>query len=375
MDLLIVLTYAALCIAVFKIFRIPLTKWTVPTAVLGGIIVVATLVLLMNYNHPFTRQVRQAYAVTPLVSEVRARVSSVEVAPNTLVEAGTPLFILDPTQFESRVERLTAELEDALRNSDSRSAGVAEAEANLVAAQADRDQASRTLARYQAASSAFSRQQIDEASQNAQTAAARVAQAEAALERARAEQRPDGDDEDPLVVAKRAQLAEAQYDLQNTVIRAPTDGFLTQLAVRPGMMAVPLPLKPLGVFVHDEPGRFTGAFRQQALNRIQPGDEAELTFTALPGQVFAAEVIEVLPAIAESQVAAGDRLLGADAFARTDAPALVTLKLAPGQDMPDMPLGIGAQAAVYTEHFHHVAIMRKVLLRMLGWQHYVYIDH
>jgi hypothetical protein len=53
----------------------------------------------------------------------------------------------------------------------------------------------------------------------------------------------------------------------------------------------------------------------------------------------------------------------------------VTLKLAPGQDMPDMPLGIGAQAAVYTEHFHHVAIMRKVLLRMLGWQHYVYIDH
>ena len=140
-------------------------------------------------------------------------------------------------------------------------------------------------------------------------------------------------------------------------------------------MAVPLPLKPLGVFVHDEPGRFTGAFRQQALNRIQPGDEAELTFTALPGQVFAAEVIEVLPAIAESQVAAGDRLLGADAFASTDAPALVTLKLAPGQDMPDMPLGIGAQAAVYTEHFHHVAIMRKVLLRMLGWQHYVYIDH
>lgn len=132
MDLLIVLTYAAICIVIFKVFRIPLNKWTVPTAFLGGVIVVSTLVLLMNYNHPFTRQVRQAYAVTPLVSEVRARVTSVNVSPNTLVKAGTPLFTLDARQFEAKVERLTAELEDTLRNSDSRTAGVAEAEANLL---------------------------------------------------------------------------------------------------------------------------------------------------------------------------------------------------------------------------------------------------
>lgn len=33
MDLLLILTYTALCIAIFKIFKIPLNKWTVPTAV------------------------------------------------------------------------------------------------------------------------------------------------------------------------------------------------------------------------------------------------------------------------------------------------------------------------------------------------------
>ncbi|MCV5927091.1 hypothetical protein OFO11_34885, partial [Escherichia coli] len=48
MDLLLILTYAALCIAIFKIFNIPLNKWTVPTAVLGGVVLVGTLVLLMN---------------------------------------------------------------------------------------------------------------------------------------------------------------------------------------------------------------------------------------------------------------------------------------------------------------------------------------
>ena len=34
MDLLLILTYTALCIGIFKIFKIPLNKWTVPTAVL-----------------------------------------------------------------------------------------------------------------------------------------------------------------------------------------------------------------------------------------------------------------------------------------------------------------------------------------------------
>lgn len=52
MDLLLILTYTALCVAVFKVFKIPLNKWTVPTAVLGGVILIGTLILLMNYNHP-----------------------------------------------------------------------------------------------------------------------------------------------------------------------------------------------------------------------------------------------------------------------------------------------------------------------------------
>ena len=30
----------------------------------------------------------------------------------------------------------------------------------------------------------------------------------------------------------------------------------------------------------------------------------------------------------------------------------------------NLPAGISAEVAVYTEHFHHVAIIRKVLLRM-----------
>ena len=38
MDLLIILTYTAICVVIFKAFKIPLNKWSVPTAVLGGVI-------------------------------------------------------------------------------------------------------------------------------------------------------------------------------------------------------------------------------------------------------------------------------------------------------------------------------------------------
>ncbi len=54
METLMLLTYAALCIVVFKVFRIPLNKWTVPTAVLGGIALIGAVIFGMNYNFPYT---------------------------------------------------------------------------------------------------------------------------------------------------------------------------------------------------------------------------------------------------------------------------------------------------------------------------------
>jgi hypothetical protein len=55
MELLLILTYSAICVAVFKIFRIPVNKWTLPTAVLGGIFLLGAILLVMNYNHPIRR--------------------------------------------------------------------------------------------------------------------------------------------------------------------------------------------------------------------------------------------------------------------------------------------------------------------------------
>lgn len=88
MDLLLILTYAAFCIAIFKIFNIPLNKWTVPTAVLGGIVLIGSLLMLMNYNHPYTKFAREYFVSVPINPAVRGKVVSVEVKPNTAIKQG-----------------------------------------------------------------------------------------------------------------------------------------------------------------------------------------------------------------------------------------------------------------------------------------------
>jgi hypothetical protein len=50
MEILLLMIYAAMCIAGFKIFRIPVNKWSLSTAVLGGIFGLSFLVLFVHYT-------------------------------------------------------------------------------------------------------------------------------------------------------------------------------------------------------------------------------------------------------------------------------------------------------------------------------------
>ena len=86
MELLLILTYTALCYAIFKIFKIPVNKWTVPTAALGGVVIVSGLVLLMSYNHPFTNEGRIYFRSAPVIPSVKGPVVEVPVTPNVPVE-------------------------------------------------------------------------------------------------------------------------------------------------------------------------------------------------------------------------------------------------------------------------------------------------
>lgn len=376
MDLLLILTYAALCIAIFKIFKIPLNKWTVPTAVLGGVVLIGTLILLMNYNHPFSQIGGQYYATTPIVSSVRGKVVEVEVEANQPMRKGDVLFRIDPVPFEADVIRAKAALADAEQDVLQLESVYKAAQSDTIKAVAERDKAEREYDRYQKGfkKGAFTAQQVDTRLQTFKANQAALEAAQAKEESARLDFESEIYGENTTVAQRKAQVIQAEFNLQETVVRAPTDGYVTQLALRPGMMAVPLPLAPLMTFVHTEDNYYVGAFRQNSLQRLQPGFEAEFLFRALPGKVFKGRVVEVLPTIAEGQFTASGTLRTTQSF-NTMGRALVKLEIVDDMSEYILPTGSNAEIAVYSDSFTHVSIMRKVLIRMKSWQNYLYLDH
>jgi len=82
MELLLILLYVSICYVVFKVFKIPVNQWSLATAALGGIVGIVLLLLIMNYNHPFTKEARIYFYTTPIVPVVRGPVFEVPVHPN-----------------------------------------------------------------------------------------------------------------------------------------------------------------------------------------------------------------------------------------------------------------------------------------------------
>jgi multidrug resistance efflux pump len=129
------------------------------------------------------------------------------------------------------------------------------------------------------------------------------------------------------------------------------------------------------VFVHEEQAPVFAAFRQNSALRLRPGYEAELVYPSIPGRVFYGKVKQVLPNLAEGQLQTGGSLIGtAQAF---QAIGRVGVEIEVTDDMSEfqLPTGSRVQVAVYSDHWHHVAIMRQILLRMSSWQNYLYLDH
>jgi multidrug resistance efflux pump len=377
MELLLALIYVALCIAIFKIFRIPVNQWSLATAAFGGGIGIALLILVMNYNHPFTANARIYFVTTPVIPGVKGRVEEVSVSPNTPLKEGDVLFRIDARPYEYAVADKKAQLAEAEQNVrqlktslDQQTAAVERARAQVDLAQENYEREAQLLTKNVVAQAV-----VDTALRNLQTAKEAMNGARAAEERARLALTSQIGGVNTTVARLQADLDAAQYDLDQTVVRAPTAGFVTQLLLRPGMYVVPAPLRPVMVFVHtgDRQSGLIAAFQQNSLQRVHAGDDAEIAFAAVPGQVFKGKVSQVLDAIPAGEFQATGTLLQLrmqDANDRALAEIAVTDDVSGYQ----IPLGSAAEVAILTGHWRPVALLRRILLRIRSWEDYIFFE-
>src|SRR5262245_19668349 len=179
-----------------------------------------------------------------IVPDVAGEVLEVPVAPNQPLKAGDVLFRIDPTPYHATVKALEAQLKLAQQ----RLAEVTELQKRGSGRQNDVEQR----------------------------------QAEA----------------DQL----QAQLDGAKWNLDKTVVRAPADGYVTNLALRKGARVANLPLAPVMAFI-DTSETIVGVEIPQIDARYVASDQpVEVTFKFMPGQIYTGKVDAVLQAIASGQV-------------------------------------------------------------------------
>jgi multidrug resistance efflux pump len=329
----------------------------------------------MNYNHPFTSTARIYFATTPIMPNVKGRVIEVPVEPNAPLKQGDVLFKIDPTPYQYVVDQKKALLAEAETNVKQLKAAYDQAQANVekvkVQVTLAEDEYGRQL--YLFEKKVIAQAQLDVATRNLDAAKQAFAGAEAAAEGARLAYESEISGVNTTVARLRAELGEAQYNLDQTTVVAPGPGYVTQMALRPGMYLVPAPLRPAMVFVHADDQQLAAGFQQNSLQRVRSGDEAEVAFDAIPGRVFKGKVRYVLDAIATGQLQATGALQDMG-ISEPGGRAVAIIRVDEDTSGYNIPGGAAAQVAVYTPYAHHFALIRKILLRMRSWENYVFFE-
>jgi len=167
----------------------------------------------------------------------------------------------------------------------------------------------------------------------------------------------------------KAQLDGAKWNLDKTTVRAPADGYVTNLALRKGARVANLPLSPVMAFIDISDTLIGVEIAQIDARYIEPGQPAEVTFKFLPGQVYGGKVESVLQAIASGQVQTSG--LAVTPKGGVTPPFVARIRLDDAGIADALPAGSTGDAAVYTEHVKLAHIIRKVLLRQIAITNYI----
>jgi multidrug resistance efflux pump len=358
--------------------------------------------------------------VTQMTPRVSGRIIKIHAEPNVMIKAGAPLFTVDPQPYQDKVNALKAQLAAAKQNVlelkaslEASTAAVGQAKAQrdalkaaldaaadaVTQAKAQRELAATSnainIADNQQAPGAVSKLQLQKSAQgliqaeagvklalaNEQNArvqyesvsTANILAAIANETKARVAYTSEINGVNTTVAQVTAQLAEAEYNLSQTTVYAPTDGFVTDLMITEGSAVSILAANAMLNFVsEDQPAMIIAAIEEKNLRYVKPGQAAEVVLPLYPGQTMSGKVVQVIWATGEGQVLAQGGIPKVAARVQTGGKFAVHIQLDPEWSEYQQPIGAGGIAAVYTDRGQPTHIIRKVMLRMTAWTNYVF---
>lgn len=349
--------------------------WNTATQVIVAIIPIigiAALILLLNINAPSSSDVRVIKYVVPVMPQVRGRVIEVPAEGNRPLKKGDVLIRIDPTPYELEVRALEAQLAESEGSAGELREQLNVARGNTAALRSQIELTRLRVKQYEelSASGAGNRFDLEKAQADLANLQGQAASAVANEARAQAQLAAVVDGDLASVATIKANLAKARWELDQTVMYAPSDGSAINVQVRPGAFIVPMPMVPAMTFVEDE-FQVIALFGQNELWRVKPGNEAEIALSTYPGEIIKATVDSIIWAQGQGQIAMSGNL--PQTGAAPLPPGRFAVKLTIAEKDRDRFLAAGAmgQGAIYTEHLAMIHIIRKVILRVGSYTNYL----
>lgn len=291
-----------------------------------GVVLIGTIVFMWLSYAPTTQDGRTFQYVVQIVPNVSGPVTEVPVQRLQQTEKGDVLFRIDPIPYQAAVAQLDASIKQT------------EAQKRLADIQVKR--AEGLVQR-----SAGAQQELD-------TWNAKWDEAVAAID------------------SLNAQLDNATWNLEQTDVRAPYDGYVVNLQVRPGVRVTTLPLAAPMTFVSNEAYVIAASLSQSSARHVSVGDAVELVFPARPGQVFTGEINAVIKATGEAQLAPSGEI-PVFSGAAISGRRVITVTLDDKSLIRELGQGARSFVAVYTDKGKPFHVITKVVVRMQAWFGYL----
>jgi membrane fusion protein, multidrug efflux system len=274
----------------------------VPIAVL----VVGVLLYVTGGRYVSTDDAYVHAAKLMVSTDVSGIVSSVDVHEGETVKAGEVLFRIDPKQFQIALDNAKANLEQTGLSIRAMKQDYARMQNDVAAEQAQVQLDQTTFDRNAALlrSATVSQSSYDQAryTLDADQAKLKALQDQAAVQLARLGGNADIPvEQHPQYLQAKAQVDEAQRQLDHTVVRAPFDGVVTQVdALQPGtyLVSQTAALTNTGAIglVGTNDIWVDANMKETDLTHVRPGDHVKVYVDTYPGHAWSGTVQSIAPA-------------------------------------------------------------------------------
>lgn len=333
-----------------------------------GFHLMLVFVIGMRFYAPYTIDahiIRNTIQIVPRL-EGPTLLKEVLVEPNQPVKKGQPLYRFDTSTYELKLKGARAQLAAAEQNLAILQADVEAAAGQLAQARAELSYAQQQQERFNklAAEGGARQEDVDKWNSEVEADTAQVAAATANLQKAQLALNMNIDGVNTDVAQAQAQVAEAEYFLDQTTIYAPEDGFIVNQQAWPGLVVGDFRIGAIAAFVTDRDPYMLAGFYQEHIKLVEPGQPVEIALDIDPGNIYTGKVKQIWWATGQGQYLPSGMIPN---FTFPKFQGRFAVEVTFDDDTAFLPAGGHGAVAIYTGRSKLFEIMRRVNLRMYSW--------